>query len=365
MDPEIDTDRANEKKYTVERIIQFIHSWVVLRKNNPESIRVYLSGIVASLVDKTLIGPTPKAMMFKTAYERNESIKLVIKGHVREYGRSNPAYTRSRIPFRSTWLAYADNSIEAMYAGVTFKGVTDRSMIKDLRNLYILRMKCIFQLGFYCLLRKSEFIPTASSEKECLKWKQITFSDEKKKVIPFWEVAKGQREPHFIQVRIIWSKCDIRGASKIPAIGRIQEQDGATGSVCVVRTLAKYAKLAYQMGMLQNRTQEVFSPESDAERNLKLSPVSDAQMRRVLDAVAKRAKVPASGLVTHSLRVGGATALVNRGASTEALMHQGGWSHKSADLIMHYGQRNAASVDSITRMFNRDVGIQDDDVWMG
>ena len=163
MDPEIDIDRANEKEYTVERIIQFIHSWVVLRKNNPESIRVYLSGIVASLVDKTLTGPTPRAMMFKAAYERNSSIKLVIKGHIREYGRRNPAYTRSRIPFRSSWLVYADSSIEAMYAAVTFKGISDRSMTKDLRNLYILRMKCIFQLGFYCLLRRSEFIPTASS----------------------------------------------------------------------------------------------------------------------------------------------------------------------------------------------------------
>ena len=71
------------------------------------------------------------------------------------------------------------------------------------------------------------------------------------------------------------------------------------------------------------------------------------------------------GPSTQSTTPGGATALVNRGATTETLMHQGGWSYKSADLIMHYGQRNAASVDSITRMFNRDVGIQDDDVWMG
>jgi hypothetical protein len=116
--------------------------------------------------------------------------------------------------------------------------------------------------------------------------------------------------------------------------------------------------------MIQDRNQEVFSPESGPERKMKLSPVSDVQMRQVLDAVAKRAKVPASGLVTHSLRVGDATALVNRGATIKTLMHQGGWSYKSADLIMHYGKRNAASADSITRMFNQDAGIQDDDVWM-
>ena len=88
-------------------------------------------------------------------------------------------------------------------------------MTKDLRSLYTLRLKCIFQLGFYCLLRRSEFIPTASSRKECLRWNQVTFSDEKKKVIPFWDVARGQREPHFIQVMIIWSKYDVRGASKL------------------------------------------------------------------------------------------------------------------------------------------------------
>ena len=215
-------------------------------------------------------------MMFKKAYEKNSSIKLVIKGHIREYGMNNPAYTRARIPFRSSWLVYAESIIEAMYAAVTFRGISDRGMTKDLRSLYTLRLKCIFQLGFYCLLRRSEFIPTARSRKECLRWNQVTFSDEKKKVIPFWDVARGQREPHFIQVRIIWSKCDVRGASKVPAVGRIQEQDGTTGSLCVVRTLAKYARLAYQIGMLQDRTQEVFSPEFDPERKLKLSPVSDA-----------------------------------------------------------------------------------------
>jgi len=116
--------------------------------------------------------------------------------------------------------------------------------------------------------------------------------------------------------------------------------------------------------MIQNINQFVFSPESDPGRNVKLSSVSDAQMRQVLDAVAKRAGVPASGLVTHSMWVGGSTALVNQGATVEMLMHQGGWSHKSADVIMHYGQRNAASVDSITSMFNQDSEILEDDVWL-
>ena len=163
MDPEIDIDRTNEEEYTVERIIQFVHSWVVVKKNNPESIRVYLSGIVASLVDHTLTGPTPRATMFKKAYEKNSSIKMVIKGHIREYGVNNPAYTLARIPFRSAWLGYADSSIDAIYTAVTFRGISGRGMTKNLRNLYTLRLKCIFQLGFYCLLRRSEFIPTASS----------------------------------------------------------------------------------------------------------------------------------------------------------------------------------------------------------
>jgi hypothetical protein len=76
--------------------------------------RVYLSGIVVSLVGHTETGLTPRAALFKSAYEKNESIKLMMKGHSREYGKNNPAYTRARIPFRSTWLTYADSSIDAM-----------------------------------------------------------------------------------------------------------------------------------------------------------------------------------------------------------------------------------------------------------
>jgi Na+-transporting NADH:ubiquinone oxidoreductase subunit NqrA len=94
MDPEIEVDRINEKEYTVERIIQFVLSWVVVRKNSPESIRVYLSGIVASLVDHAETGSTPRAIMFKNAYEKNSSIRMMMKGHIREYGRNNSAHTR-------------------------------------------------------------------------------------------------------------------------------------------------------------------------------------------------------------------------------------------------------------------------------
>ena len=94
MDPEIEVDPINEKEYTVERIIQSVLSWVVVRKNSPESIRVYLSGIVASLVDRTETGSTPRAIMFKNAYEKNSSIRMMMKGHIREYGRNNSAHTR-------------------------------------------------------------------------------------------------------------------------------------------------------------------------------------------------------------------------------------------------------------------------------
>jgi hypothetical protein len=61
---------------------------------------------------------------------------------------------------------------------------------------------------------------------DCLRWSQVTFSDEKKKLIPFWDIARVLREPHFIQVRIIWSKCDTRGVSKVPSVPQYKNRSG-------------------------------------------------------------------------------------------------------------------------------------------
>ena len=94
-----------------------------------------------------------------------------------------------------------------------------------------------------------------------------------------------------------------------------------------------------------------------------LDSITDHIMRSILNGVAKEVKVNPHCLVTHSLRVGGATALIDQGCYIEQLANQGGWSPYSIQVMLKYAQRNGKGIDVVTQMFNLDAYMDDEEIW--
>jgi hypothetical protein len=88
-------------------------------------------------------------------------------------------------------------------------------------------------------------------------------------------------------------------------------------------------------------------------------------LQNVLDMAASRVDLdPTDGRpVPHSLRVGGATAMASHGTPMMDRVHRGGWSEKSAMIIVRYaratwdtGLRAAEAFHGIVRLFVRRWG---------
>ena len=150
------------------------------------------------------------------------------------------------------------------------------------------------------------------------------------------------------------------GNSKVPAIGLMGEENK---NICLIRELVRYLRTGVKMGFIHNRSQCVFALKSPVDNTQLLDSITDHIMRSILNGVAKEVKVDPQCLVTHSLRVGGATALINQRCSIEQLANQGGWSPYSVQVMLKYAQRNGKGIDDVTQMFNLDAYMDDEEIW--
>ena len=89
------------------------------------------------------------------------------------------------------------------------------------------------------------------------------------------------------------------------------------------------------------RTLRETAPSPDA----RLIPIAPASVNRRFQAAAREAGV--SGVSAHSGRVGLATELIRRGASTTATQQAGGW--KTARMVAHYSASVAAEDGAVAR----------------
>jgi hypothetical protein len=146
--------------------------------------------------------------------------------------------------------------------------------------------------------------------------------------------------------------------------------------ICLIRELVRYLRTGVKMGFIRNRSQCVFALKSPLDNTQLLDSITDHIMRSILNGflflffsfiyfytIAKEVKVNPHCLVTHSLRVGGATALIDQGCSIEQLANQGGWSPCSIQVMLKYAQRNGKGIDVVTQMFNLDAYMDDEEIW--
>ena len=66
-------------------------------------------------------------------------------------------------------------------------------------RIYTYRLRLVFGMGFFCLLRRSEFLPGAKGVQPAISWTQITFSNSQKRILSWNEVLEGNQEVAYIQ----------------------------------------------------------------------------------------------------------------------------------------------------------------------
>ncbi len=157
------------------------------------------------------VGRSFAASLFKEIAD-SQAIQGTLKGYRRNYGKSNPAY--KRLPFKAQWLTIADRHIHKYFQArnVSVKIAGDAK--SEVIQMHTYRLRLAFRMGFFCLLRRSEFLPGAKGVQPAISWNPITFSNAQKRILSWYEVLEGNQEVAYIQVRVFWSKTDLDGNSK-------------------------------------------------------------------------------------------------------------------------------------------------------
>ncbi|POM59344.1 hypothetical protein PHPALM_31937 [Phytophthora palmivora] len=178
-------------------------------------------------------------------------------------------------------------------------------------------------IGFFFMLRRSEYLVVENTRHfYCLKDRNVFFSDKHGKQV-------NQSSATSVTIGLEGAKNDQYGRGAWRTMHASGDQ-----IVCPLRGLRHIKKARKELGMI-------------ADVHL-CGNLSSQDMNRAIKRTAKLAGVPPSCYATHSVRIGGATALVAGGADRLSIKLLGRW---ASNCFEEYPQQSAkASAGLSTRM---------------
>lgn len=200
------------------------------------------------------------------------------------------------------------------------------------------------QLGFFCLMRASEYLVTDSAARHTLRSKAVQFEcDVPGHATPQLIAAHDISSTPFRHIRAV--RVSSLSAKNIrPGAGQaswFSVQSGDTSRFCLTRSLYEWACRA----QLQDPEDIFLSlPTSHGPR----APLKYPALSAAIRAVAQRFGLDPRRCGTHSFRRGGATSLIAAGASTPLLMQAGRW--QSVPVAASYPERTSGSNDQQLQM---------------
>ncbi len=138
--------------------------------------------------------------------------------------------------------------------------------------------------------------------------------------------------------------------SEVAALTAADVQDAAEGNAVTVRVRRSKGNQDGERAdvrLVKNGAADALRSLREAARtpDARLIPISPASVNRRFQAAAREAGV--NGVSAHSGRVGLATELIRRGASTTATQQAGGW--KTARMVAYYSASVAAEDGAVAR----------------
>eukprot|EP00971_Amphidinium_carterae_P153416 3041450-Amphidinium_carterae.1 len=173
----------------------------------------------------------------------------------------------------------------------------------------VLLAACSF--GFFFLARSNEFLPSQAVSSRALRGMDVAFKDEAGRTC---EGLKAER----LDVQFSSSKTDQEGFGTCRSHYAIR--DPALQGICPVKVLAKLQVMAPQR----------FGHGAESHLGLFRWSTGDAVTRTEVQNALRRSAVaqglPAERFATHSLRIGGASALFHSSGNLELVRRFGRWS---------------------------------------
>ena len=138
--------------------------------------------------------------------------------------------------------------------------------------------------------------------------------------------------------------------SEVAALTAVDVEDASDSTAVTVRVRRSKGNQDGERAdvrLVKNGAAEALRTLREAARtpDARLIPITAASVNRRFQAAARAAGV--SGVSAHSGRVGLATELIRRGASTTATQQAGGW--KTARMVAHYSASVAAEDGAVAR----------------
>ena len=311
--------RITDEGLMESSVVRYLSFEIGIRGLKPCSIKqVYLGGISNYFVE----------LGIKNAYDRavaSKLVKFVLRGYDRIYAAIHPESGNKKVAFT---IELSTHILEALKSF----GCHQHDQWKREAILFAI------ELGIYFLLRKSEYLPTSSSNFG-RQWKHVKFFAIDGREIPWGDI--GRIEAAEVLLNIDKSKMDQFGR------GRLVRHKAVPGSFCIVKkTVAWAVKCRDHLGATQS--DYIFKVR---DRVL----VNDIEMAKAMRQTFEFVGISNARVSAHSLRYGGATMLAAAGLPQYVIAFFGGWTADSKSL-RRYMQLGAEAVAQASKIMAAGFG---------